>query len=124
MDEENNPRLQKSQLFFGNNTFYIFFRLLQILYERLFKAKEFSKEQQLNSQFAFLLNPNKDKKFNEDKDKFQAFLKLLNSLLSGQKEQSVYEDDCRSFFGVQTYILFTLDKLIAQLVKQVCFILV
>ncbi len=66
----------------------------------------------------FLLNPNKDRKTIDEKDKFQTFLKLLNSLMLGQKEQSVFEDECRALFGVQTYVLFTLDKVIAQLTKQ------
>lgn len=34
-------------------------------------------------------------------------------------EQSKFEDDCRDMFGISSYILFTIDKLIFQLAKQV-----
>jgi paired amphipathic helix protein Sin3a len=109
-----------SSLFFGNNNFYVFFRLFEILYERLFKAKELSKLNQSNSQFAVLLNPNKDKKqLEQERDKFQLFLKHLNGFMLGAKEQNAFEDECRSLFGVQAYILFTIDKLVGQLTRHV-----
>ena len=79
-----------------------------------------SKHPQSNSQFALLLNPNKDKKqLEQEKDKFQSFLKLTNGFILGAKEQSLFEDECRSLFGVSSFIFFTIDKLIIQLTKQV-----
>src|SRR5690606_39178221 len=44
-EQNNEPRL-----FFGNTTFYIFFRLYQILYDRLNKAREMAKHCQLNEE--------------------------------------------------------------------------
>lgn len=108
-----------SSLFFGNNNFYIFFRLFEILYDRLNKAKELSKNPQTNSQFAVLLNPNKDKKqLEQERDKFQLFLKHLNGFMLGVKDQSVFEDDCRVLFGIHAYTLFTIDKLVSQLTRH------
>jgi len=43
----------------------------------------------------------------------------VRSLLSGELEQTKFEDDCRETFGISSYPLFTLDKLISQLSKQV-----
>jgi len=38
--------------------------------------------------------------------------------MEGSLEQSKFEDDCRDMFGISSYILFTIDKLIVQLAKQ------
>lgn len=45
----------------------------------------------------------------------------LYYLLDGSSDNSKFEDDCRAILGNQSYLLFTLDKLIYKLVKQVCF---
>lgn len=109
---------RKTQIFFGNYSFYIFFRLFQILFERLNKAKEMSKNPQTNSDFAFLLTGNKVHKPEENEDRYISFMNSLSGLLTGAKEQNVYEDECRSLFGIQAYILFTMDKLVTQLTRQ------
>ncbi|CAA7408524.1 unnamed protein product [Spirodela intermedia] len=43
----------------------------------------------------------------------------LFSLLNGSADNTKFEDDCRSIIGIQSYMLFTLDKLIYKLIKQV-----
>lgn len=115
-NSENTSTLK--QIFFGNSSFYIFFRYFQILYERLKKAKEMAKINQINSNFAFLLSGNRDKKLDDEKDKSKSYLATLYGFLSGAKDQNVYEDECRSLFGVQAYILFTMDKVINSLTKH------
>jgi len=47
------------------------------------------------------------------------FIRALYSLLDGSADNAKFEDDCRSIIGNQSYVLFTLDKLIYKLVKQV-----
>jgi len=116
--DNNNTTPGKRQLFFGNNTFYIFFRVLQILYERLSKAKELARSKEMNNNFAFLMSIHKGNKPESEHDKYKDFLNTLYSFLSGNKEQGIFEDDCRTLFGIQAYILFTLDKVIQQLTKQ------
>lgn len=46
-------------------------------------------------------------------------MSALFSLLDGSSDNTKFEDDCRSLIGNQSYVLFTLDKLIYKLVKQV-----
>lgn len=46
-------------------------------------------------------------------------MKALYKLLDGSSDNSKFEDDCRAIIGAQSYILFTLDKLIYKIVKQV-----
>ncbi|KAH0707948.1 paired amphipathic helix protein Sin3-like 2 [Solanum tuberosum] len=96
------------RVFYGNETFYVLFRLQQILYERLLSAK-------LNS-------ASSESKWRTGKDTgsipYDRFMSALHSLLDGSAENSKFEDDCRSIIGNQSYVLFTLDKLIYKLVKQ------
>lgn len=52
------------------------------------------------------------------------FMGALFSLLNGSADNTKFEDDCRSIIGTQSYVLFTLDKLIYKLVKQVFLIII
>lgn len=44
----------------------------------------------------------------------------LYNLLDGSVENAKFEDECRAILGNQSYVLFTLDKLIYKLIRQVC----
>ncbi|XP_009630074.1 paired amphipathic helix protein Sin3-like 2 isoform X1 [Nicotiana tomentosiformis] len=100
--------MKYSRVFYGNEAFYVLFRLHQILYERLLSAK-------LNS-------ASSESKWRTGKDTgtdpYDRFMSALYSLLDGSADNSKFEDDCRSIIGNQSYVLFTLDKLIYKLVKQ------
>jgi len=48
------------------------------------------------------------------------FMSALYNLLDGSADNTKFEDDCRAIIGTQSYVLFTLDKLIYKVVKQVC----
>lgn len=47
-------------------------------------------------------------------------MSALYNLLDGSSENAKFEDECRAIIGNHSYVLFTLDKLIYKLVKQVC----
>lgn len=49
------------------------------------------------------------------------FMDALYNLLDGTSDNSKFEDDCRAIIGTQSYVLFTLDKLIYKLIKHVSF---
>jgi len=51
--------------------------------------------------------------------KYQSFLNSAEAFLQGKKDTNVYEDDCRSWFGTNAYLLFTLDRVIGALTKHV-----
>ncbi|XP_040873808.1 paired amphipathic helix protein Sin3-like 4 [Glycine max] len=51
-------------------------------------------------------------------DQYDRFMNALYSLLDGSSDNTKFEDDCRAIIGIQSYVLFTLDKLIYKLVKQ------
>ncbi|XP_042497948.1 paired amphipathic helix protein Sin3-like 4 isoform X3 [Macadamia integrifolia] len=97
-----------SRIFYGNDSFYVLFRLHQTLYERILSAK---------------MNSSSERKWRTSKDMsppdhFTRFMSALYSLLDGSADNTKFEDDCRAIIGTQSYVLFTLDKLIYKLVKQ------
>ncbi|KAL6983585.1 hypothetical protein U1Q18_016969 [Sarracenia purpurea var. burkii] len=109
------PELQDKEkdscVFYGNDSFYMLFRLHQTLYERLQSAK-------INSSSA-------EKKWRGSSDTsatdlylYARFRSALYNLLDGSSDNTKFEDDCRAIIGTQSYVLFTLDKLIYKLVKQ------
>ncbi|RXH69830.1 hypothetical protein DVH24_007086 [Malus domestica] len=51
-------------------------------------------------------------------DSYARFMNALYNLLDGSSDNTKFEDDCRAIIGTQSYLLFTLDKLIYKLVKQ------
>ncbi|XP_022734749.1 paired amphipathic helix protein Sin3-like 4 isoform X3 [Durio zibethinus] len=98
-----------SRVFYGNDSFYVLFRLHQTLYERIQSAK-------INSTSA-------DRKWRASSDPtptdlYARFMSALYNLLDGSSDNTKFEDDCRAIIGTQSYVLFTLDKLIYKLVKQ------
>uniref|UniRef100_A0A5B6ZFS1 Putative paired amphipathic helix protein Sin3-like 4 isoform X2 n=1 Tax=Davidia involucrata TaxID=16924 RepID=A0A5B6ZFS1_DAVIN len=98
-----------SRVFYGNDSFYVLFRLHQTLYERIQSAK-------INSSSA-------EKKWRGSNDTtptdlYARFMNALYNLLDGSSDNTKFEDDCRAIIGTQSYVLFTLDKLIYKLVKQ------
>ncbi|XP_074295941.1 paired amphipathic helix protein Sin3-like 4 isoform X3 [Silene latifolia] len=104
-----NERAKGSRVFYGNDSFYVLFRLHQTLYERIQSAK-------INSSTA-------DKKWKSSSDTapsdlYSRFMNALYSLVDGSSDNTKFEDECRAIVGTQSYLLFTLDKLIYKLVKQ------
>lgn len=102
-------RGKESRIFYGNDSFYVLLRLHQTLYERIQSAK-------INSSSA-------ERKWRASSDTsstdlYARFMSALYSLLDGSSDNTKFEDDCRAIIGTQSYVLFTLDKLIYKLVKQ------
>lgn len=56
-EEEQDPnKEQKIYNFFGNSTFYCFFRLFQVCYDRLYKMKQIDREYRYNGEKTKLMN--------------------------------------------------------------------
>ncbi|KAF9015729.1 hypothetical protein BDQ17DRAFT_1341548 [Cyathus striatus] len=135
--------LKREQPFFANTTFYTLLRLLQLLYSRLLMGKEIGAELAAQKHASLLANPVAvdlglddpngpstvltqsiealgDQVANEGAN--VVYMYLLNACekcFGGEMEQLVLEEHMRWFFGNKAYHLFTLDKLITALVKQV-----
>ncbi|CAN6448489.1 unnamed protein product [Victoria cruziana] len=100
---------RERRVFFGNDAFYVLFRLHQTLYERILSAKMNAASPERKWKSAKDTNP---------LDQYARFMSVLYSLLDGTADNAKFEDDCRAIIGTQSYVLFTLDKLIFKLVKQ------
>nr|CAD1838271.1 unnamed protein product [Ananas comosus var. bracteatus] len=98
-----------SRIFYGNDSFYVLFRLQQILYERILSAKTNSSAAEKKW---------KTSKDTDPPDPYAKFMGALYSLIDGSADSTKFEDDCRAIIGTQSYVLFTLDKLIYKIVKQ------
>lgn len=128
---------RKVRLFFGGTSFYIFFRLYQILYERIALATQLARAPR--EKFVISEPPKADglsasstqaarekeqaerekKEAEAKKDRYKEFIKLLYSFVAGTLDQNKYEDELRDLLGIQAFPLYTLDKLVVQLVKQI-----
>lgn len=87
-----------SNLFFGNYQFLIFFRLYELLYSRLSSCKAMCLEQ-------------------SPKD-IETLWTTINDFLNCRIDASKYEDELRSKVGAGSYVLFTIDRLLSLLMKQ------
>jgi hypothetical protein len=48
----------------------------------------------------------------------QEFMGMLRQVLDGHMDSSTFEDTCRALLGTNSYVLFTLDKLIQKFIKH------
>ncbi|XP_039005441.1 paired amphipathic helix protein Sin3-like 2 isoform X2 [Hibiscus syriacus] len=99
---------KSSWAFYANDDFYVLFRLHRILYERILSAKT-------NSAAVEKWKNSKDA---SSSDLYARFMSALYSLLDASADNAKFENECRAIIGNHSYELFTLDKLIYRLVKQ------
>ena len=98
----------KRTVFYANDQIYHMFRLHSHLFERMSTARESA---------AAMAKASKPAR--KQADVHTEFLRLLFHLLNGTTESGKFEDDCRTLLGAKSYLLFTLDKLIYKVIKQV-----
>ena len=98
----------KRSVFYANDAIFHMFRLHSHLYERMATARESA---------AAVAKASKPAR--KQADVHTEFLQLLFHLLNGTTESGKFEDDCRTLLGSKSYLLFTLDKLIYKVIKQV-----
>ncbi|XP_014680684.1 PREDICTED: paired amphipathic helix protein Sin3a-like isoform X2 [Priapulus caudatus] len=113
-------------LFIGNNNWYLFFRLHQILCDRLNKmymrAQQFieeecqyKKDRKESTAMALRLRVPSEIKV---EDYHPVFLDMVKNLLDGNLDPTAYEDQLREMYGIHAYLAFTADKLVQNIVRQ------
>lgn len=133
---------------FGNTPFYCFFRLFQMAYDRLGKMKQLDKEYQADpskakyqSKAAIGLGIN-HKIFQHCKlniaertciltvcivnldfkeGYYKALLKLIDHFFDDELDQQTFEECARYIFGTKAYMLFSIDKLMQSITRQVMY---
>ncbi|CCF52944.1 hypothetical protein NDA11_000980 [Ustilago hordei] len=142
--------------FFCNSQYFVFIRLLQLLYSRLRKVKELgvqmSNKQPLRSKInplaielglqdggsgpaavvgaaanASSLGPvaptNEEAGLTLHPSRYyDTLLDMCEKLFDGDVDQSTYEESVRYMYGIDGYIVFTLDKVIGAMIKVVQFL--
>ncbi|RCH92037.1 Transcriptional regulatory protein sin3 [Rhizopus stolonifer] len=121
---------QKTYTFYGDNRFYCFFRLYQILYERLSKMKALDAEFKRDPRKSLRayeeardlgMTPKRFKalQVNTKRGSYQILLSLIDKLFEGGLDQQTFEECVRYIFGGDAYIMFTIDKLVLSIVRHI-----
>ncbi|KAH9943527.1 hypothetical protein B0H21DRAFT_490302 [Amylocystis lapponica] len=118
--------------FFTNTTFYVLFRLLEVLYTRLHIFRGLTTK--LASESTALRKPNSlavdmraavsllglDDKSANAAHFYDLMLDSCEKLFDNEIEPHVFEDQLRYMFGAKNaYKMFTVDKVVGALIKQV-----
>ena len=122
----------KKCLLYGNSSYYLFFRLYQIAYSRLFTFRELSrdiasvrvgysrlKQQQLASSLDLVSKKDPVTTEVPNDDVYTCALEVIEKFFENEIEQTLFEDQLRFWFGSSAYILYTVDKLFHSLCKQI-----
>ncbi|XP_013418836.1 paired amphipathic helix protein Sin3a isoform X2 [Lingula anatina] len=125
-DCDDNTSDDHCNVFFVNNNWYLFFRLHQLLCERL--GKIYGHALQIIEEEAKCKHDRKEstavalrlKAPSEvaPEDYYPHFLEMIKNLLDGNMESSQFEDTLREMFGIHAYTAFTTDKLVQNIVRQ------
>ncbi|KAH7923892.1 hypothetical protein BV22DRAFT_1035800 [Leucogyrophana mollusca] len=129
--------------FFANTTFYTMLCLTQLLYSRLLVCRDVGARQTAKNLNPLHVNPiavelglddpngpcavlalakealGDPPSSDETKLTYMYLLDACEKVFDNELDQGVFEEHMRWFFGNKAYHLFTLDKLIAALVKQI-----
>uniref|UniRef100_A0A8C5AY26 SIN3 transcription regulator family member Ab n=1 Tax=Gadus morhua TaxID=8049 RepID=A0A8C5AY26_GADMO len=123
-------------LLYGNNNWYIFLRLHQMLCSRLLRIygqaeKQIEEDAGERDWEREVLGLKREKSENpavqlrmkepmdvDVEDYYSTFLEMVKNLLDGNMEPGQYEDTLREMFTIHAYTAFTMDKLIQSIVRQ------
>ncbi|KAF9585998.1 Transcriptional regulatory protein sin3 [Lunasporangiospora selenospora] len=126
-----NDMKRTSLNFFGNTTYYCFFRLYQLVYSRLETIKVTATELSKNASDRKVINPaaidlglqdtraEAEEAENRNGNYYARLLTLLGKLFEGEIDQQSFEESSRYIFATKAYIVFTMDKVIQAMVKHV-----
>jgi hypothetical protein len=94
---------------------YLFFRLYHLLYERLTRCRKQCNEKTggVDQECEGAISAEVGRS-----GLYRSFLGLLLGLLDTSLDNARYEDQCRELLGRDAFHLFTLDKLVHQLLKH------
>ncbi|CAD7699293.1 unnamed protein product [Ostreobium quekettii] len=119
---ETSSSMGDKQLLYCSEPFYLFFRLHHYLHQRLSMARKCCKSQDRAStplHQGIEPDANAESGDADGAEKIRSmFMEMVFQLLDGNIEMSQFEDRCRTLLSTNSYVLFTLDKLIFRLVKQ------
>jgi histone deacetylase complex regulatory component SIN3 len=121
-----------ASVLYANESLYVYVRLHQLLYKRLALARDCARRkdegskkpvtgvmQQLSALAGSALSGDSEEgSASPTQDSHGSFFNLLCQLINNTTDATTYEDQTRELLGTSAYELFTLDKVIARLVRQ------
>lgn len=151
METLRKPAADGRTVFLGTAPCYVFFRLYQLLFERLSRARQLCAEARGDRNL--VAHPTdrhvseqaekraleaagaasdadmeggdgeasvgtKAKNPKKETDLYQHFLTAVYGVISGSLDQGKFEDECRNLMGTASYMLFTMERLVNNAVKQ------
>ncbi|KAJ6544852.1 hypothetical protein DFH09DRAFT_1172920 [Mycena vulgaris] len=138
MDEDTQPeipslpqnrRTPQRNIFFTNTVFYTLLRLLEVLYSRLALFKGIATRLASQDSNGVPRDPgsfphpdyvNLGERASLAEHFYDLLLESCERLFDNEVEQHVFEDQMRFMFGIkEAYKIFTVDKVIGSLIKQV-----
>ena len=110
---------------FANEGLYVLLRMYKTLYDRLVAARKCCRQGDVwRPSDGAARGKGGDRDGEElDQETHREFMGLLSGVVDGSVDIGSFEDDCRQLLGANSYVLYTIDKLISKLVKQVQFVL-
>ncbi|KAL4448880.1 hypothetical protein ABPG77_007597 [Micractinium sp. CCAP 211/92] len=120
------PGARHCPILYSNESLFVLLRLYQFVYERMHAARTCALQKACSISFSTLGGdePKPVPEWNEAAGGVHTqFMELATSLIEGRMDASNYEDDVRALLGMSSYVLFTLDKLVAKVVKQIQLVL-
>ncbi len=135
-----------SEAFYGNSHFYSFLRLYHLLCSRLVLAKDLCEAAEAEPQkivkhvldrareedkLQRSTTPGFDDSSAQDsqgsqqaqKSKFSSLLEYIKNFVDESTDNPRFEDQCRNLLGMGSYFLFTIDRLITAIYKQLMLII-
>jgi histone deacetylase complex regulatory component SIN3 len=124
------------KVFFGTQMCYVFLRLHHTLYVRLRAARKLAQEMTVSSSGSVPRIQNLDASIDTTESVstsrvgsihsynqsagavYKHFLSQVFALVDGSIDNARFEDFCRHLLGNKSYILYTIDKIISQLMKH------
>lgn len=112
--------LPAGRVLYGNDAIYLFFRLHQLLYDRLRQARRCiaDKDKPTFRQTGEAPQAEEGPSPEEQARLHKEYMRLVFELIGGKIDSSAYEDAVRSMLGTNSYMLFTLYQLVHKAVKQ------
>ena len=121
-----------SNVLYANESLYVYVRLHQLLYKRLALARDCARRkdegskkpvtgvmQQLSALSGGAQSGDPEEgSASPTQDSHGSFFNLLCQLINNTTDATTYEDQTRELLGTSAYELFTLDKVVARLVRQ------
>ncbi|KAI8370605.1 uncharacterized protein BYT42DRAFT_538182 [Radiomyces spectabilis] len=120
--------------FFGNDHFYCFLRLYQIIYDRLGKMKaldaeyksDIEKEKKANKTLMEIGVMNKQYhgiEIDGDRGYYRTMHNIIDRFFEGEVDHQIFEECIRYLYGNQGYFIFPIGKLMVAIMRQMHFII-